>query len=187
MSPDNTSSPDASSLHWVFGYGSLIYKVDFPFVQCAHASITGWARRFWQGSHDHRGTPSAPGRVVTLIPQARARCRGVAYQVEPQVFEHLDFREKNGYQRRSLPIRLEPCGAQVSGTAYVADTANHAFLGDAPLVEMARHILRCAGPSGSNRDYLLQLADALRMIGEEDEHVLELAAAVLEQSMGEEC
>jgi cation transport regulator ChaC len=78
--------------HWVFGYGSLIYKVDFPYLQREVASITGWKRRFWQGSHDHRGTPEAPGRVVTLIPARGVVCKGVAYLVEHSVFEHLDHR-----------------------------------------------------------------------------------------------
>ncbi len=165
---------DGSS--WVFGYGSLIYKVDFPYIEREVASITGWERRFWQGSHDHRGTPEQPGRVVTLIPSPRAHCKGVAYRVAPEVFEHLDHREKNGYQRIATHVNLSFRQETVSGVFYIATPDNHAFLGDAPLEEIARHIARSHGPSGSNRDYALQLADALRELDDPDEHVMALAA-----------
>jgi len=84
---------------WLFGYGSLIYKADFPFLERRPATIRDWARRFWQGSHDHRGTPDRPGRVVTLIQTPGALCTGMAYRITPDVFEHLDHREKNGYLR----------------------------------------------------------------------------------------
>ena len=154
---------------WVFGYGSLIYKVDFPFLQRATGQICGWERRFWQGSHDHRGTPCSPGRVVTLIPSAGAVCRGVAYLVEPQVFEHLDHREKNGYERHPVSIALED--GEVQGLIYVAREDNHAYLGPAPLDDVASHISRSHGPSGSNTDYVLQLARALRELGDHDPHV----------------
>ena len=161
---------------WVFGYGSLIYKVDFPYLRREVAAVTGWQRRFWQGSHDHRGTPEAPGRVVTLVPAAGAVCRGVAYLVEHAVFEHLDHREKNGYQRHAVAIELAADGAAVSGVLYVADEDNHAYLGPAGPEEVAAHIAAATGPSGSNRDYLLQLAAALRELGEHDPHVAELEA-----------
>ena len=172
VSPTNT--PEQPT--WVFGYGSLIYKVDFPYLEREIASITGWQRRFWQGSHDHRGTPEAPGRVVTLVPAADVVCRGVAYRVEHDVFEHLDYREKNGYQRFPSPIHLEERDCFVDGIVYVADEDNHAFLGPAPMEHLAAHIADAHGPSGSNRDYLLHLAEALRDMGEHDPHVHELEA-----------
>lgn len=170
---------EQSGTDWVFGYGSLIYKVDFPYLRREVASILGWKRRFWQGSHDHRGTPESPGRVVTLMPAPGETCRGVAYQVEHSVFEHLDYREKNGYQRHRVEMNLVHAGTTVEGMLYVAGSDNHAFLGPAAPADLADHIARASGPSGSNREYLLRLDEALRDIGETDSHVADLARRIL--------
>ena len=170
---------------WIFGYGSLIYKVDFPYLEAEVASIEGWQRRFWQGSHDHRGTPEAPGRVVTLLPADNVTCRGIAYRVESEVFEHLDHREKNGYLRCPVNIHLYEAGRQVNGQVYVADENNPAFLGPAPLEQLAGQIAVSHGPSGSNRDYVLQLAAALRELGDLDAHVHALESLLLSSALSD--
>lgn len=174
---DDRDAASAGS-HWVFGYGSLIYKVDFPFLRRQVASVSGWERRFWQGSHDHRGTVEAPGRVVTLVPSPDAVCRGVAYLIDESVFEHLDHREKNGYRRHDVEIFLAGRSSAVAGVLYVADEENHAFLGPASDHEIAAHIASASGPSGTNRDYLLQLAQALHELDAPDPHVHGLAQLV---------
>ena len=168
---------DPASPTWVFGYGSLIWKQDFPFLESRPGSISGWARRFWQGSHDHRGVQDDPGRVVTLVAEPGAHCHGRAFLVEPEVFEHLDHREKNGYQRNLVSIRFD--SGSVDGVVYRAAENNIAYLGPAPPKVMAAQINRCTGPSGSNRDYVLELARALRRMGFSDEHVFELETCVL--------
>lgn len=162
---------------WIFGYGSLIWRQDFPFLDAQQAHITGWSRRFWQGSHDHRGVPTAPGRVLTLIDTPGERCYGRAFLIEPDVFEHLDHREKNGYERRATSIYFKD--TEATGVVYVADPANHAFLGDAPLDEIIAQILGSTGPSGRNADYVLELASALRRLTIDDPHVFEIEAALL--------
>ena len=172
--------------HWVFGYGSLIWRVDFPYHERCRAAVEGWSRRFWQGSHDHRGLPHAPGRVVTLVREKDALCVGAAYRVDEAVFEHLDHREKNGYERVAVPMELSCAGGaettttrrSVEGVTYIAAPGNVAFLGPANIDEMARHIARSSGPSGTNTDYLLELAAALDDLGCEDDHVRKLVSRV---------
>jgi cation transport regulator ChaC len=62
---------------------------------------------------------------------------------------------------------------------YRAAEDNPAYLGPAPLREMAEQIRRCTGPSGSNRDYVLRLARALRDLNVVDPHVFEVESWVL--------
>jgi cation transport regulator ChaC len=162
---------------WVFGYGSLMWRQDFPYLDSRRAHIQGWTRRFWQGSHDHRGIATDPGRVVTLVEAPGDRCYGRAFLVEPGVFEHLDYREKNGYQRFTVDTFFDD--AQAPGIVYIADETNFAFLGDAPPHEIAAQIHRCAGPSGTNIEYVLELAHILRRLEIPDPHVFQIETLVL--------
>lgn len=162
---------------WLFGYGSLIWKAEFAFHERRPAYIKGWARRFWQGSHDHRGTPDAPGRVVTLVEAPEATCQGMAYRIDADMLGPLDVREKNGYLRERVVLHFAD-GSHAEGLIYLATPDNAAFLGDAPLDDMARQIATAHGPSGPNRDYLLHLDAALEDLGAEDNHVATLAERV---------
>ena len=162
---------------WLFGYGSLIWKTEFAYHERRPAHIQGWARRFWQGSHDHRGTPNAPGRVVTLVESPGSACHGMAYRIDTETLGPLDVREKNGYLRERVILHFAE-GDHAEGLIYLATKENAAFLGDAPLDVMARQIETALGPSGSNRDYLLNLASALDDLGAEDAHVHALATQI---------
>jgi len=164
---------------WLFGYGSLIYLVDFPYLESKPASIEGWSRRFWQGSHDHRGTVENPGRVVTLIEQPGEICGGLAFRVEAPVFAQLDEREKNGYLRVATEMTFDD-GSTATGLTYLASADNEAYLGEASEFEIAQHICGARGPSGTNSDYLLELALALRELGLQDDHVFEIESHILQ-------
>jgi cation transport protein ChaC len=173
---------------WIFGYGSLIWRPSFPFVARRRAVLADHARRFWQGSTDHRGVPGAPGRVVTLIEAPGESCVGVAYAIAADardaVLAHLDEREQGGYVRIETTLTLIEADAgdgepeQVRAIVYRADPTCAEWLGDAPLAAMAAQIRAAQGPSGPNAEYLLRLADALRALDARDTHVETLALAI---------
>lgn len=167
--------------HWVFGYGSLIYRPAFPFVERVRGVVRGWSRRFWQASVDHRGTLEHPGRVVTVTPSPDEVLWGMAYRVAPAevpaVMAKLDHRESGGYERHEVAVEVHPGGA-VAAVMYVAGPDNPNFIGEAPLDEMARHVLSSEGKSGHNVDYVLRLAEALREMDVSADPAFELEARI---------
>ena len=164
---------------WLFGYGSLIWRVDFPFEARVTASLAGWSRRFWQRSTDHRGTKDAPGRVATLVEEPGAMCWGTAYRLPaenlPITLAALDFREKNGYKR--VAAHLNTAAGPLEGIVYVADEKNP-YHQSAPILEVAKVIAAAVGPSGANTEYLFELEAALERMSRPDAYVSCLAAAV---------
>jgi glutathione-specific gamma-glutamylcyclotransferase len=170
---------------WIFAYGSIIFRPSFPFIDRRRAFVADFARRFWQGSPDHRGVPEAPGRVVTLVPMRGEMCGGAAYRISPENAEttlrELDEREKAGFERRHIPLLDRPGGeAFAEGVTYVAIESNVHFLGDAPYEAIAAHIAQSHGPSGPNAEYALRLRDALRALEVHDPHVETTVSCLLD-------
>lgn len=182
---------------WIFGYGSIIWRPDFPYAERTLAFVANHTRRFWQGSPDHRGTPTSLGRVVTLVPEPGAVCWGMAYRIPAdrvdEVMAYLDHRERGGYVRinvafhRAQHVSSNPLasaefkeGEGIDSITYIASPENEHYLGPDALPAMVRQIASAAGESGQNADYVINLATHLCEMGLEDPHVFTLAQAVRE-------
>lgn len=166
---------------WIFAYGSLLWRTEFPFERRAAAVIGGWERRLDQGSTDHRGTPERLGRVATIVPIEGASCAGAAYLVREEdrveVLALLDHRERGGYDRVEVEATLlvEEARTTVTAVTWVASPGNPFHLGRTDLATMAEQIRGASGPSGTNRDYVLSLAEALAALGVRDPQIATLA------------
>ncbi len=167
---------------WIFGYGSLIWRPDFPYLDKCDGYVRDWGRYFYQGSTDHRGVPGAPGRVVTLLQEPGSNVWGRAYKLEKSVLDDilrkLDHREKDGYERHEVEVWHNEEVVIESALVWLAGPSNPSFLGPASLEDIASQVLASVGPSGPNDEYVLNLDRALREMGVHDEHVANLAELV---------
>ncbi len=166
---------------WIFGYGSLIWRPNFEHRRNQHAALPGFERRFCQASHDHRGTPELPGRVVTLVPMQGGICQGMAFELPDEghadILRYLDEREQDGYERVYAPLKLAD-GAIVPGLTWIAASGNPSWREGESMDELASLIAARHGPSGSNRDYLYRLEEALIALEMPDTYISRLASLV---------
>jgi len=195
----SVSSPKTPFI--VFGYGSLIFKPPPHTAAQVPGFLKGYVRRFAQKSHDHRGTPENPGRVVTLIHKEdwdkfsgsdafpdEDTVWGIASTIDPthedEVREYLDYREKDGYTMESLDIYGIVDGREEviihNAFCYVGRNDNPSFIGSEPLDTLAGRIHKSVGPSGPNKEYLYNLVKAVRELAPEshDSHLYALEVSI---------
>ena len=167
--------------HWVFGYGSLMWRPGFAFLDRRGAVLHGRRRAFCIYSVHHRGTYERPGLVLGLI--AGGSVRGTAYRVAaeawPEVHAYLLEREQptETYVERRVQVRLAD-GAQVSALTFLSDRAHRQWAGALSLDAQARLIAGASGLSGRNIDYLRDLVGHLAAEGVQDRGMAALLARV---------
>jgi cation transport protein ChaC len=175
----NTSLDHESGDLWVFGYGSLMWRPGFAYLEKGPARLMGLHRALCVFSFVHRGTPERPGLVLGL--DRGGMCRGIAYRVaasaRADTIAYLRGREQvtTVYVETMRQIELEDeSRRRVRALCYIVDRSHVQYAGRLTLAESLHHVRQGHGRSGPNRDYVLETVRALEGLGyrETDLHLL---------------
>ena len=165
---------------WVFGYGSLIWRPGFDFLERQPARLIGAHRALCVFSHVHRGTPERPGLVLGL--DLGGACRGVAYRVSAKqrapVIDYLRSREQVTSVYRETLRTVTLIGAKerrVDALVYMIDRGHIQYAGRLDLTTQLHLVRQGHGQSGPNRDYVLSTVHALEALGLRDRELHLLA------------
>ncbi|RYG01840.1 MAG: gamma-glutamylcyclotransferase [Caulobacteraceae bacterium] len=170
-----------NSTHWVFGYGSLIWRPGFAAMSQQQASMPGVHRRLCVYSYRHRGTEAQPGLVFGLV--HGGSCRGMAFEVADaqwaEVHAYLSEREmdRGVYREAQRPMVLAD-GRRVEGLVFLVDERHAQYAGRLTVEEQVRLVRIGVGESGPNPEYVLETARHLRALGIRDRGLDEVVAAL---------
>ena len=175
---DPLLDPSAGDL-WVFGYGSLMWRPGFDYVERLDARLIGAHRALCVYSFVHRGTPERPGLVLGL--DRGGACRGIAYRVAAKkraaTLAYLRAREQVTMVYREVVRAVWLSGTperRVSALCYMVDRGHHQYAGRLSIEQQLHHIRQGHGRSGPNREYVLATVKALEALGcfDRDLHLL---------------
>jgi glutathione-specific gamma-glutamylcyclotransferase len=165
-----TKVPVAEDL-WIFGYGSLMWRPDFAFIESQVALLRGYHRALCVYSHVHRGTCDRPGLVLGL--KRGGSCKGIAFRVAAgaadETLAYLRSREQvtDVYLECTLPATLAD-KRSVRAVCYIADRRHKQYAGALERAELMRLVTQGVGVSGANPDYVRNTQLHLRELGIRD-------------------
>ncbi len=168
---------------WVFGYGSLMWRPGFPYVNRLNAHLYGMHRSLCIYSYVHRGTQQQPGLVLGL--DRGGSCRGIAYQVAPEEVEqtiaYLRQREQvtKVYHEVIRPIRIHDTKDRVvSALFYIVDREHEQYAGRLSPDDQVKFVAQGVGISGPNPEYVQSSVEHLKEMGVRDRPLEKLNSLV---------
>ncbi len=157
-------SETGNDLHWVFGFGSLMWLPDFDYVERRPALLRGYHRAFSIESYESWGSQDKPGLVVALHPggQCRGIAIGVAAAAWPAVERYLQHRER-AYRHRYLEVVTD--AGSVRALTFLYDPDHPRAVGKLNFQQTVIRIGQGHGRVGRSRDYLGGIIRELEAIG----------------------
>lgn len=168
---------------WVFGYGSLMWRPGFEYIESCPALLRGAHRALCVYSVVHRGTEQKPGLVLGL--DAGGSCRGIAFRIAATdaapTLQYLRAREQVTmvYREtcRSVSL-LDDSKRKVPAVCFLVDRRHPQYAGRLPVAVQADLVSRSEGASGHNVEYVVKTLRHLDEMGLEEPALRELLATL---------
>lgn len=153
---------------WIFAYGSLMWRPDFPFVTRTRARLSGYHRSLCIASDHWRGTPDRPGLVLGL--DRGGSCVGLVFEVPADhaaaTLAAVRARELiGGVYHETLVGVLLPDGTKRQALTYVADRSHADYMGRLDRDTMLARVRQGIGHGGLNADYVRATYAHMRELG----------------------
>ncbi|RZL60740.1 MAG: calcium transporter ChaC [Variovorax sp.] len=149
---------------WLFAYGSLIWRPEFPFTERRPAVVHGWHRALKMWSRINRGSVQHPGLVFGLL--SGGSCRGMVFRVPAadglETLGRLWLREMptGVYDPRWLSCATP--GGPVRALAFTLSRRSPNFTGQLSDERYREIFANAVGRYGSSLDYARQTLDELQ-------------------------
>ncbi len=155
---------------WIFGYGSLLWRPEFNFVERRAAKVFGWHRALKMWSTVNRGTPQCPGLVFGML--SGGSCQGMVFRIPSAEVEAVMPRL---WQREMVNSVYDPkwlsChtgqGA-ITALAFTLSRQSPHHTGNLEPQEYRRIFEQASGIYGTTHDYAQVTFEELRRLGIHD-------------------
>ena len=171
---------------WLFAYGSLIWKPEFPTEESLLGVADGWHRAFCLHLQCFRGSPEQPGLMMAL--DTGGRCEGVLLRLsERDLASQLDLllqREIGSHEALESVRWIDVQSAQgvMRALVFYAHPAHlDYYVNSLPLEQVAHILARACGHWGSGAQYLHLTVSKLEDFGIHDENLWKLQKLVAEE------
>lgn len=162
---------------WIFGYGSLIWRPEFEFVESRMAKLDGHHRALCLWSRINRGTPELPGLVFGL--EQGGHCTGKVFRIAAEhvkkTFEAVWVREMSTGSYLPDWKTCQTEHGEVSALAFIINPESPGYVQEPHEEDLIEIIMRASGIYGPCVDYVMQTAIALQEVGICDERLAKLS------------
>ncbi|MDK3016477.1 gamma-glutamylcyclotransferase [Pseudodonghicola flavimaris] len=168
---------DGSGPLWIFAAGSLIWNPRFEVAERRAAHVRGWQRSFCISDQRFRGSPSAPGLMMSL--DRGGACTGMVLRMAPDdLSAALVALLETEPPLPPVWVEAETVDGPVRAIVFAIERSWPLYVPEPEPEALADILASAVGHVGTMAEYLLNTVTELDRAGVHDAHLWHLQALV---------